>query len=209
MKNLVRMGVLLWFAAWGAMAFAQEAAAPQAPAAAAETGTLVVDIKAFTSEKELPKKIDKQLKNGGLEWGVRDGLIVFTMVGKQFVDFPINHLTRYGQSESLVLPAGEYRITGIGLEMTAGFSVQKILDRGAFVNEDVMVFRIEPGKTTTLSINPVIKRDNAFVVDFWMPTMMASVTSESGSTEEKALNVRGEHSIAWPKYGGPLKFVAK
>lgn len=210
MRNLLGVTALLLAATWGDLASAQEVAAPkQTTAAAAETGTLMVDIKAFTSEKELPKKIDKQLKNGGLEWGIRDGLIVFTMVGKQFIDFPINHLTRYGQSESLTLPAGEYRITGIGLEMTAGFSVQKILDRGAFVNEDVIAFRIEPGKTTTLSINPVIKRDNAFVVDFWMPTMMASVITETGPTEEKALNVRGETSIAWPKYGGPLKFVAK
>lgn len=173
------------------------------------TGTLIVDIKPFTSEKELPKKVDKQLRSGGLEWGIRDRQLVFTMVGKQFVDFPISHMTRYGQSETLVLPAGEYRITGIGLEMTAGFSVQKILDRGAFVNDDVVVFQIEPGKTSTLHINPVIKRDGAFVVDFWMPTMMASVTTEAGTSAEKALNVRGDASIAWPNYKGPLKFVAK
>lgn len=210
MRNLLGSIALLLVVGVAPAASAQEQAVPGTPVAAATgTGTLVVDIKAFTSEKELPKKVEKQLKNGGLEWGVRDGLIVFTMVGKQFVDFPITHMTRYGQSESLTLPAGEYRITGIGLEMTAGFSVQKILDRGAFVNEDVIAFRIESGKTTTLSINPVIKRDNAFVVDYWMPTLMASVASEPGPVEEKALNVRGERSIAWPNYGGPLKFVAK
>lgn len=209
MRNMLGSIALLLAVGLVPAALAQEQTAPEVPAIATGTGTLVVDIKAFTSEKELPKKVDKQLKNGGLEWGVRDGLIVFTMVSKQFVDFPINHMTRYGQSESLTLPAGDYRITGIGLEMTAGFSVQKILDRGAFVNEDVIAFRIEPGKTTTLSINPVIKRDNAFVVDYWMPTLMASVTSDSGPVEEKALNVRGERSIAWPNYGGPLKFVAK
>ena len=183
--------------------------AQDATAAPAATGTLVVDIKPFTSEKELPKKVDKQLRSGGLEWGIRDRQLVFTMVGKQFVDFPISHMTRYGQSESLVLPEGEYRITGIGLEMTAGFSVQKILDRGAFVNEDAVVFRIEAGKTSTLHINPVIKRDNAFVVDFWMPTMMASVAAESGASGETALNTRGDTSIAWPQYSGPLKFIAK
>jgi len=43
-------------------------------------GTLTVNIAQFTSEKELPKKVDKQLRSGGLEWGVKDGLIVFTLV---------------------------------------------------------------------------------------------------------------------------------
>ncbi|MET0808722.1 MAG: hypothetical protein ABWX93_08210 [Pseudoxanthomonas sp.] len=189
---------------------AQESAvvAPS-PSPTTGTGTLLVDIKPFSSEKELPKKVDKQLRSGGLEWGIRDNLIVFTMVNKQFIDFPISHLTRYGQSETLTLPAGEYRITGIGMEMTAGFNVQKILDRGAFVNNDVIVFRIEEGKATTLSINPVIRKDNAFVVDFWMPSMMASVAGGGGTGEEKALNLRGDASIAWPQYTGPLKFVAK
>lgn len=173
------------------------------------TGTLVVNIEAFTSEQELPKKVDKQLRNGGLEWGIRGDQMVFTMVGKQFLDFPINHMTRYGQSESLPLPAGTYRITGVGLEMTTGFSVQKILDRGAFVNEDVVVFRIEPGKTTTLNIKPVIYKDATFAVNFWMPTLMASVQADTGASEAKALNTRGTGSIAWPQYTGPLKFVAK
>jgi hypothetical protein len=153
--------------------------------------------------------VDKQLKNGGLEWGIRDHQLVFTMVNKQFIDFPISHMTRYGQNEQLSLPAGDYRVTGIGMEMSAGFNVQKILDRGAFVNEDVVTFTIQPGKTTTLNINPVIKRDNAFVVNFWMPTLVASVTGESGTSGETALNTRGETSIAWPQYSGPLKFIAK
>lgn len=174
-----------------------------------ETGKLVVDVAPFTSERELPKKVDKQLRSGGLEWGVKDGLVVFTMVAKQFIDYPINHMTRYGQSETLDLPAGDYRITGIGLEMTTSFSVQKILDRGAYVNEDVMTFRIEPGQTTTLHIKPVIYKDATFAVNFWMPTLMASVATADGTATETALNKRIETSIAWPQYKGPLKFVAK
>lgn len=207
MRNLFASVALVMATMFGPVAIAQEAVATTTNESG--TGTLVVEIKPFTSEKELPKKVDKQLRNGGLEWGIRDNLIVFTMVNKQFIDFPVNHMTRYGQKEELNLPAGEYQITGIGMEMTAGFNVQKILDRGAFVNESVVTFRIEPGKTTTLSINPVIKRDGAFVVDFWMPTMLASIATEAGAGEEKALNVRGETSIAWPQYKGPLKFVAK
>jgi hypothetical protein len=191
--------------------FAQDAAQaePAAPAAPAATGTLVVDIQPFTSETELPKKVSKQLANGGLEWGIKDNLVVFTMVGKQFVDFPINHMTRYGQNESLQLPAGEYRITGIGLEMSTGFSVQKILDKGAYVNENVMSFTIEAGKTTTLSIKPVIYKDKTFAVNFWMPTLVASTRTEAGTSTETQINTRGAASIAWPAYTGPLKFVAK
>ncbi|SDR02897.1 hypothetical protein SAMN05428982_2958 [Pseudoxanthomonas sp. CF385] len=186
---------------------AQEQAPP--PSETGETGTLVVEIKPFTSEQELPAKAVEQLKSGGLEWGVRDGKVVFTMVGKQFIDFPINHMTRYGQQESLPLPAGEYRVTGIGLEMHTSFSVNKVLERGAFFNEDAVVFRIEPGKTTTVSINPVIRKDAIFGSTFYVPTLMASVRDDAGETPAVALNVRGPASIAWPQYTGPLKFVAK
>jgi hypothetical protein len=213
MKNLFATMALLGAAVFGSAANAQDVATPMAatsgPAPVPATGTLVVEIKPFTSEKPLPAKVEKQLRSGGLEWGTRDNEIVFTMVNKQFVDFPINHMTRYGQNEQLNLPAGEYHVTGLGMEMNAGFNVQKILDRGAFVNNDVVTFRIEAGKTTTLSINPVIRRDNALMVNFWMPTLLATVIDEIGRSEEKALNVRGETSIGWPQYHGPLKFVAE
>lgn len=195
---------LLALALFAPIASAQDAAAP-----ATATGTLFVDVKPFTSEKELPKKVDKQLRNGGLEWGIRENQLVFTMVNKQFIDFPVNHMTRYGQNESLTLPAGEYRITGIGLEMSTGFSPQKILDRGAFVNENIVTFRIEPGKTTTLTIVPMIKIDRTFALNFWMPSMMATVGDGTTTTAEVALNDRIATSIAWPQYSGPLKFVAK
>jgi hypothetical protein len=177
---------------------------------AQQAGQLVVDVSPFTSEQTLPKKVDKQLRSGGIEWGVKDGLLVFTMVAKQFIDYPINHMTRYGQSETIELPAGDYRITGIGLEMTTAFSVQKILDKGAYVNEDVVAFRIEPGQTTTLHIKPVIYKDATFAVNFWMPTLMASLSTNGDSASpEIALNKRLPTSIRWPDYKGPLKFVAR
>lgn len=173
------------------------------------TGTLVVNVKPFRSERELPKKVKAQLESGGLEWGQRDDQLVFTMVNKRFIDFPVHHMTRYGQSESLPLPAGTYRITGIGMEMTAGFNVQKILDRGAYVNQDVLTLTVEAGKTTTLDIDPVIYKDNAFVVNFWMPTLVARVTMDGTASPDTALNTRTPTSVAWPNYKGPLKFVAK
>ncbi|MEG3790498.1 hypothetical protein V1318_10255 [Lysobacter sp. CCNWLW3] len=175
----------------------------------ASTGTLVVDVRPYVGEKPLSKKVEQQFKGAGLEWGIRDDLLVFTMVHKRFIDFPINHMTRYGQSETLTLPAGEYRITGIGMRMMSSFTMQKVLDRGAFVNNDVMTFRVEPGKTTTLRINSVIKRDTAFAADFWMPTLLASIVDKNGTSQEKALNERIDSSIGWLDYHGPLKFVAQ
>jgi hypothetical protein len=149
------------------------------------------------------------LQSGMLEWGIRDRQLVFTMVNKRFLDFPVDHSTRFGQSEQLTLPAGEYRITGVGLEMSTSFSVEKVLERGAFFNEDVVTFSVEPGKTTTLTIRPVIKIDRTFAVNFWMPSMMTSIDDGSGPTSEVALNDRNDKSVPWPQYTGPLKFVAK
>jgi len=191
---------------------ATPAATPPAPPAApadVSTGTLVVEITPYTSEKPLPAKIEQQLKSAAVEFGVRDHQVVFSTVAKQFIDFPLSHMVRYGQSETLALPAGEYRITGIGLEVSFGFNVQKILNKGAFVNEDVMSFTIEPGKTTTLVIHSVYGRDTAGLNAFYLPNLMASLRGETGATPEQALNVRGEHSIAWPDYHGSLKFIAK
>jgi len=238
MKQLIAMFMLVGVMGLGQPASAQETpAAPAAPAAvqAAPTppvpavqnapvgapsaaaaapvdmtpGTLVVEVTPFTSEKPLPAKIEQQLKSAAVEFGVRDRQVVFSTVAKQFIDFPLSHMVRYGQSESLSLPPGEYRITGIGLEVSFGFNVQKILNKGAFVNEDVMSFTIQPGKTTTLSIHAVYGRDTAGMTAFYLPNLMASLRTEAGNTPEQALNVRGEHSIAWPDYHGSLKFIAK
>lgn len=60
MRNMLQGAIAMVALAFCHTAIAQEA-----------QGTLVVDVQAFTSEKELPKKVDKQLRNGGLEWGVR------------------------------------------------------------------------------------------------------------------------------------------
>ena len=184
-------------------------AADSAADSATGTGTLVVEARMYSSEKPLPAKVDAQLRTGGIEWGLQDHLLVVSTVNKQFVNYPITHLTRFGQSETLALPAGDYRITGIGLEANFGFNVLKLLDKGAFVNEDAVAFRIEPGKTTTLRIDPVFAKDNAGLVNFWLPSYMASVVTEAGATGPTALNVRGDASIGWKAYHGPLKFPAK
>ena len=172
-------------------------------------GTLIIEIKPFSSEKELPKKVTKQLQSGMLEWGQRDRQLVFTLVNRRFLDFPVNHTTRYGSNEQLSLPAGEYKVTGVGLEMSSSLSVDKVLERGAFFNDDILTFRIEAGKTTTLTINPVIKIDRTFAVNYWMPSLMASVNDGASATPEISLNDRNEKSVPWPQYTGPLKFIPK
>ena len=184
---------------------------PIAIAQDAATGTLVVEIKPYRSERELPKKVTKQLESGALEWGIRDNQLVFTSVNRRFVDFPVSHMTRFGQSETLQLAPGEYTVTGIGLNVSMGFNPQKIVDRGGYINEHVMKLHIEAGKTTTLSIDPVIFRDGAFVIDIYQPTLNATVTAPDGSTsaEPVGLNRQSETSVNWGKYNGTLKFVAK
>lgn len=195
-----------------ALAQTPEQPAPAAPPAPAmsDNGTLVVDVKAFTSEKKLPKKVVKQLESGMLEWGVQDRQLVFTMVNRRFINFPIDKTTRFGERTELSLPAGEYRITGIGLEFSTAFSPEALLNKGAYINQDIVVFRIEPGKTTTLSILPQIMIDRTFALNFWVPSLMTSVVDEAGTaTTPVALNDRNETSITWPNYTGPLKFVPK
>lgn len=178
--------------------------------ATAHTGTLVVDVKPFQSEKDLPKKVVKQLQSGMVEWGLQDRQLVFTMVNRRFINFPIDKSTRFGEQTRLTLPAGEYRITGIGLEFNSAFSAEAVLNKGAYINQDIVVFKIEEGKTTTLSILPQIKIDRTFAVNFWVPSLMTSVVDEAGNaTAPVALNDRTDNSIIWPNYSGPLKFVPK
>src|SRR5204863_3595649 len=65
----------------------------QFAAAQQATGKLVFDIKPFTSEVPLKKKIETQLQSGGIEWGVKDGQLVVAVLNKRFVAFDITHMT--------------------------------------------------------------------------------------------------------------------
>jgi hypothetical protein len=179
----------------------------QVAAAQQAMGKLVFDIKPFTSELKLKPKIQAQLESGGIEWGVKDGQLVVAVLNKRFIDFDITHMTRYGRNETVDLPAGEYRVTCVGFEPHTAFSVEKALAKGGYVNENVITFKIEDGKTTTLSMNPIIKKSNAFILEFYMPDLMTTVVTDAGSSEEKAINLRGAGSISWPDYHGALKFA--
>lgn len=190
---------------WMAGLLLQAGVLVSASAQVPESGTLVVDIKPYVPANMMPGSVAKQLQNGALGWGVQENRLVVSLVNKQFLDFPLDHMTAYGEQETVTLPAGEYQVTGIGLRMVTSEKVDIMLKRSAFVNEDVMTFRIEPGKTTTLSIDPVIQLDSTLAVNFWLPTLVARVINEQGAGAETALNIRGPGSIAWQHYTGPLK----
>lgn len=172
-------------------------------------GKLHVDVKEFKSEIELKPKVETTLKAGGLDWGVKDNQMVVTMVSKNFVDFNFTNFTRYGTSGQIDLPAGEYTITGIGLVASTAFSVEKILNKGAYLNFDVLKFKVEAGKTTTLTIQPQIKKNATFLLNFFLPYYYATVTTDAGTTEEIALTEKLPTSVPWSTYDGPLKFKAK
>ena len=227
--NHFRAGVGALLLSFACASFAQDAATPAEPAAApvaaeaaapapaaapvppmaAGTGTLIVDVQPFTSEVELKKKVRSQLEGGGVDWGLDGQRLVFTQVNKQFVNFNMGYYTRFGNQQSVTLPAGEYRLTGIGLNMGFGFDVQKLLAKGAFVNEDVIVFVVEPGKTTKLTVNPVIKPDNAGIVKFFVPQLLISVTTDAGTTAAVSVTARVPTSKVWGEYTGDLKFPPK
>ncbi|WP_447786391.1 hypothetical protein [Stenotrophomonas bentonitica] len=180
------------------------------------TGTLVLDLKPFRSEVALKPKIESQLKTGGIEWGLRDGQMVVTLLNKRFVDFDLNYMTRYGSTQTLQLPAGSYRLTTVGFEPHTGFNIDKVVAKGAYVNQDVLSFTVEPGKTTTMTMEPlIVDEERTLFVTFFIPTLFTTVAVEGSAdttaapAEPVALNVRDERSISWPDYKGPLKFVAK
>ncbi|KRA40122.1 hypothetical protein ASD72_16985 [Pseudoxanthomonas sp. Root630] len=200
-KGMACLWVLAgWLPAW--FVDAQPAESASAPT---RNGMFIVDVEPYSSAKPLSRKVARQLDGAALEWGIHENQVVFSFLGTRFVDFPLDRAARYGRKESLELPAGDYRVTGVGLEMTTSYTADLLVNRGAFVNEGVVTFRIEPGRTTSLVISPVIQRDTTMNIDFWMPTLMARVRTDGSETQAVALNVRSPASIAWPAYDGPLK----
>jgi hypothetical protein len=179
------------------------------PVFAQATGTLVFDSKPFTSEVDLKEKIEKQLKSGGLEWGVVGNQLVVTLVNKRFINGDIPNLTRYGERKEIQLPAGQYTLTCVGLIPEGGLSVDKVLSKGAYFNENVLSFTIEPGETTVLEVSSVIRKANTFLLKFFVPEVSVNVVANGVGFDAVPINVRGDKSIAWDDYSGPLKFVAE
>lgn len=169
-------------------------------------GKLIVIIEEFTSEVTLKPKVETTLKSGGLEWGAKDGQVVFTMVNKRFVNFDMPNFTRYASKTEVELPSGDYSVTGIGLHMSTAFSPEKILNKGAFINNDVFRFKLEPGKTVVIKIRPVIKKDATFFLNFFVPDLITSINENGTFGEEINIIAKTDTSLPWATYTGPLKF---
>ena len=176
------------------------------PLAAFADGTLAINMAPFESEVKLKDKIRKQLEGGGMEWGMTGNRLVVATVNKKFVGPNINQLTRFGTSTTMALPPGEYQISCVGIIYEGGLSVDKVLSKGGYFNENVMTFRIEEGKTTTLDIRPVIRASSGMLLKVFMPEFIARSTFELDISPEVSLNSRTEKSVAWDAYSGDLKF---
>jgi hypothetical protein len=169
-------------------------------------GTLVFDVKPFTSEVKLKEKIENQLKTGGIEWGVTEGQLVVSLVNKRFIKFELPNLTRYGERKSLELEPGTYRLTCVGFIPEGGLSVEKALKKGAYFNLDIQTFDVVAGKTTTIDVHPTIQKKSTFFVKFFTPELLVRVIEEGSVKTERVINERTDASIAWEDYNGLLKF---
>jgi hypothetical protein len=169
-------------------------------------GTLVFEVKPFTSEVKLKEKIENQLKTGGIEWGVAEGQLVVSLVNKRFIRFELPNLTRYGERKSLELEPGTYRLTCVGFVPEGGLSVEKALKKGAYFNLDIQTFDVVADKTTTIEVHPTIQKKSTFLVKFFTPELLVRVIEEGAAKTERVINERMDASIAWEDYKGPLKF---
>lgn len=173
------------------------------------TGKLVLDVKPFTSEVKLKPKVNDTLQHGALDWGAKDGRIVFTSVAKQYINFDMTHFTRFGESTELDLPPGDYKVSCAGLVPHTAFSPQSMLSKGGFFNIDVMTVHVEAGKTTTITINPVIRKQATFLLNFFQAEFLATSTIDGITSPEVSLNMQTPTSVKWDDYHGDLKFQTK
>jgi hypothetical protein len=177
-----------------------------------QTGTLVFDLKNYTSDTKLPKKVEKNLQHGGIQWGMLDKTMLISFVNMQFVKADIPYLTRFGEQKTLELAPGRYTLTCIGYEFDSTSSnVDKVLAKSAFFNKEVLTFAVLPGKATTLQISPILEPESKWrglgKITFFVPDLKVQVLEDGAATgEELVINRRTASSVAWDDYHGPLKF---
>jgi len=197
------LGVFLGLAAIGAAR----------PILGQQSGTLVFEVKNYTSDAKLPKKIQKVMEHGGIGWGTLDNSVLISMVRENFVKADLQYFTRFGEQKTLEMKAGQYTITCIGYEFVSTWSldVDKNLAKSAFINSDIVTFTVLPGKTTTLEISPVIVAKSVWVrlssVTMFSPDLTVRVLEDGAPKgEDVVITRRTENSVAWNDYHGPLKF---
>jgi hypothetical protein len=182
------------------------------PALAQQTGTLVLELKNFTSDAKIPKKSQKNLAHAGVRWEMVDDGVLISLVNERFVKADLPNLTRFGEQKAVELKPGRYSITCIGYDFSStSRDIDKVLAKSAFFNNDVMTFTVSAGKTTTLEIAPVYKAESQWWVlskfTMFLPDLKVRVLEDgTPQGDEVVINRRTEKSVAWNDYHGPLKF---
>ena len=182
------------------------------PAFGQQSGTLVFDLKNYTSNAKMPKNAQKELAHAGIHWGILDNAVLIPLVNQKYVKAETPYLTRFGEQKTLEMKAGRYTITCIGYEIRSGSAdIDKVLAKNAFFNNDFVTFTVLPGKATTLEISPVYQAESKWVVlskfTMFLPDLKVRVLEDGTPTgEEVVISQRTAKSVAWDDYHGPLKF---
>jgi hypothetical protein len=178
-----------------------------------QTGTLVLDMKNYTSNAKIPKNSQKQLEHAGIRWGLLDSdTLLIPLVNQRYVKADTPYLTRFGEQKQLELKAGEYTVTCIGYEFDAmSRDPDKVISKSGFFNIDVLKFTVFPGKTTTLEISPIYEAESQsrFLYKFTMflPDLKVRVLSNGAQVgDSTVISKRTKNSVAWDDYKGQLKF---
>jgi hypothetical protein len=177
-----------------------------------ESGTLMFDLKAYTSEAKIPKESQKQLEHAGIHWAVLDKTVLIPLLNEKYVKAEFPYLTRFGEQKTLELKAGQYTITCIGYEIESiSRDIDKVLAKNAFLNIDVVTFTVLPGKTTTLEIFPTYLEESKsrFLakLTMFLPELKVRVLEDGmPKGEDLVISRRTDKSVAWNDYHGPLKF---
>jgi len=169
-------------------------------------GTLILELKPFKADIKLRKKILKQLESGALEWGISENQFVTTLANKRFLNFDFPYMTRYGTSKEIKLKPGKYNITCVGFIYDGGLNVNKVLEKGAFFNLDILSFEIFEDKTTVLEILPNIEKSRSLLLKMYMPDLLVKIIEDNQVKVETSISRKYETSINWNDYDGPLKF---
>jgi hypothetical protein len=177
-----------------------------------QSGTLVFDLKNYTSDAKMPKNAVKALQHAGFRWGVLDKNLLIPMANEKFVKADIPYFTHFGEQKTLALESGQYTITCIGFEFSSTSSdPDKFLSKAGFFNNDVITFTVLPGKTTTLEISPVYEAESQWRVlaklTLLVPDLKVRVLEDgTPKGEDVVISRRTAKSVAWDDYHGPLKF---
>ncbi len=174
-------------------------------------GTLVFDVKNYSTDVKFKENIQKQLEHGFIEWGLVEKNVVITLVNRKYIKPELQYSTRYGSSSTLQLEPGEYTVTCIGyIPESNSRDIEKVLSKSAFFNLAVLKFNVLADKTTVLQVFPTIEkhihRSFATTVKMYMPDLRVSIIEDGVPKADALINARTESSVSWDNYHGPLKY---